>query len=132
MLRQKNFILKAIAGLMLLLIAMPVFAVSGSLTDQIVHGGASQVIVWGAKNEPNSMDVNISSITWNGQSDFKFRGYAYSNGSATTACTYAKSITGTGYRAATYTSHPAEACMKMSIASTNCCDFLKFSGTYAI
>ena len=62
-------------------------------------GGPSQKMVEEAKkDEPNSMDVHIEKLDLNGQSNFLFRGYV---ANTSTPCTYAREITGTGYRAAT-------------------------------
>ena len=49
-----------------------------------------------------------------------------------TPCTYAREITGTGYRAATYTSSPNKCDMLMSIASTSTSDKVYFTGRWVI
>ena len=96
----------------------------------IVTGGPSQRIVEEAKkDEPNSMDVHIEKLDLNGQSNFLFRGYV---AGTDTPCTYAREITGTGYRAATYTSSPESCDMLMSIASTSSWDRVYFTGWWAI
>ena len=96
----------------------------------IVTGGPSQRIVEEAKkDEPNSMDVHIDKLDLNGQSDFLFRGYV---AGTDTPCTYAREITGTGYRAATYTSSPNDCDMLMSIASTSTSDKVYFTGRWVI
>ena len=96
----------------------------------IVTGGPSQRIVEEAKkDEPNSMDVHIEKLDLNGQSNFLFRGYV---ANTSTPCTYAREITGTGYRAATYTSSPASCDMLMSIASTSTSDRVYFTGRWVI
>ena len=96
----------------------------------IVTGGPSQRIVEEAKkDEPNSMDVHIEKLDLNGQSNFLFRGYV---AGTDTPCTYAREITGTGYRAATYTSSPNDCDMLMSIASTSTSDKVYFTGRWVI
>ena len=96
----------------------------------IVTGGPSQRIVEEAKkDEPNSMDVHINKLDLNGQSNFLFRGYV---AGTDTPCTYAREITGTGYRAATYTSSPNKCDMLMSIASTSTSDKVYFTGRWVI
>ena len=96
----------------------------------IVTGGPSQRIVEEAKkDEPNSMDVHIEKLDLNGQSNFLFRGYV---AGTDTPCTYAREITGTGYRAATYMSSPASCDMLMSIASTSTSDKVYFTGRWVI
>ena len=96
----------------------------------IVTGGPSQRIVEEAKkDEPNSMDVHIEKLDLNGQSNFLFRGYV---AGTDTPCTYAREITGTGYRAATYTSSPNDCDMLMSIASTSTSDVVYFTGRWVI
>ena len=95
-----------------------------------VTGGKSQKMVKAArKDEPNSMDVHIEKLDLNGQSDFLFRGYV---ANTSTPCTYAREITGTGYRAATYTSSPESCDMLMSIASKSSWDRVYFDGWWAI
>ena len=96
----------------------------------VVTGGPSQRKVRGArKDEPNSMDVHIDKLDLNGQSNFLFRGYV---AGTDTPCTYAREITGTGYRAATYTSSPNDCDMLMSIASTSTSDVVYFTGRWVI
>ena len=103
---------------------------SQSVPAAVVTGGDSQRIVRGArKDEPNSMDVHIEKLDLNGQSNFLFRGYV---AGTDTPCTYAREITGTGYRAATYTSSPESCDMLMSIASTSSWDRVYFTGWWAI
>ena len=93
-------------------------------------GGPSQKMVEEAKkDEPNSMDVHIEKLDLNGQSNFLFRGYV---AGTDTPCTYAREITGTGYRAATYTSSPNDCDMLMSIASTSTSDVVYFTGRWVI
>lgn len=95
-----------------------------------VTGGPSQKLVSNAqKDEPNSMDVHISQLDLNGQSNFRFRGYV---AGTNTTCTVACQITGTGYHAATYTSHPDYCDMKMSIASGSTSDKVYFNGWWAV
>ena len=101
----------------------------GTLANYVT-GGPSQRIVQGArKDEPNSMDVHIEKLDLNGQSNFLFRGYV---AGTDTPCTYAREITGTGYRAATYTSSPESCDMLMSIASTSTSDVVYFTGRWVI
>ena len=103
---------------------------SQSVRAAIVTGGKSQKMVQAArKDEPNSMDVHIEKLDLNGQSDFLFRGYV---ANTSTPCTYAREITGTGYRAATYTSSPESCDMLMSIASTSTSDKVYFTGRWVI
>ena len=93
----------------------------------IVTGGPSQRIVEEAKkDEPNSMDVHIEKLDLNGQSNFLFRGYV---AGTDTPCTYAREITGTGYRAATYTSSPNDCDMLMSMSTS---DKVYFTGRWVI
>ena len=75
------------------------------------------------------MDVHIEKLDLNGQSDSLFRGYV---ANTSTPCTYAREITGTGYRAATYTSSPESCDMLMSIASTSTSDKVYFTGRWVI
>ena len=103
---------------------------STEISAAVVTGGPSQRIVQGArKDEPNSMDVHINKLDLNGQSNFLFRGYV---AGTDTPCTYAREITGTGYRAATYTSSPNKCDMLMSIASTSTSDKVYFTGRWVI
>ena len=96
----------------------------------VVRGKDPQRLVLDAhKDEPNSMDVHIEKLDLNGQSNFLFRGYV---AGTNTTCTYAREITGTGYRAATYISHPTRCDMQMSIASTSILDKVYFTGWWAI
>ena len=105
-------------------------ATSGTFDKKRVFGGASQVVAEAKrKNEPNTLDVRVTLLEFNGQSNFKYRGY---QAGTSTACTVAKQITGTGYKAATYTASPVYVDLKMSIASSSATDFLIFSGSYAI
>ena len=143
---KKRLLCLALA-LILVLTATPALASQGDFEDgdddlyrfpgdsqyvpaAIVTGGPSQRIVQGArKDEPNSMDVHIEKLDLNGQSNFLFRGYV---AGTDTPCTYAREITGTGYRAATYTSSPNDCDMLMSIASTSTSDKVYFTGRWVI
>ena len=144
---MKKRLLCLALGLILVLTATPALASEGRFEDgdddlyrfpgdsqyvpaAIVTGGPSQRIVEEAKkDEPNSMDVHIEKLDLNGQSNFLFRGYV---ANTSTPCTYAREITGTGYRAATYTSSPNECDMLMSIASTSTSDVVYFTGRWVI
>ncbi len=144
---MKKRLLCLALGLILVLTATPALASQGDFEDDdddfhrfpgdsqsvraaIVTGGPSQRIVQGArKDEPNSMDVHIEKLDLNGQSNFLFRGYV---ANTSTPCTYAREITGTGYRAATYTSSPESCDMLMSIASTSTSDVVYFTGRWVI
>ena len=144
---MKKRLLCLALGLILVLTATPALASEGRFEDgdddlyrfpgdsqyvpaAIVTGGPSQRIVEEAKkDEPNSMDVHIEKLDLNGQSNFLFRGYV---ANTSTPCTYAREITGTGYRAATYTSSPASCDMLMSIASTSTSDRVYFTGRWVI
>ena len=143
---KKRLLCLALA-LILVLTATPTLASEGRFEDgdddlyrfpgdsqyvpaAIVTGGPSQRIVEEAKkDEPNSMDVHIEKLDLNGQSNFLFRGYV---AGTDTPCTYAREITGTGYRAATYTSSPNDCDMLMSIASTSTSDKVYFTGRWVI
>ena len=142
---MKKRLLCLALGLILVLTATPALASQGDFDDDELHtfpgdstktsaavvtGGPSQRIVEEAKkDEPNSMDVHINKLDLNGQSNFLFRGYV---AGTDTPCTYAREITGTGYRAATYTSSPNECDMLMSIASTSTSDVVYFTGRWVI
>ena len=144
---MKKRLLCLALGLILVLTATPALASEGRFEEgdddlyrfpgdsqyvpaAIVTGGKSQKIVKEAKkDEPNSMDVHIEKLDLNGQSNFLFRGYV---ANTSTPCTYAREITGTGYRAATYTSSPNKCDMLMSIASTSSSDVVYFTGWWAI
>lgn len=97
----------------------------------VVTGGPSQTKVQSTlRNEPNSMDVHVDKIDFNGQSNFKFRGYE-----GGVDCTYARKITGTGFNGANYlwAKTGNQYCtMSMSIASSNSSSKLYFVGRYAI
>ena len=142
---KKRLLCLALA-LILVLTATPALASQGRFMEQrdswtfpgdgyetlanYVTGGPSQRKVRGArKDEPNSMDVHIDKLDLNGQSNFLFRGYV---AGTDTPCTYAREITGTGYRAATYTSSPESCDMLMSIASTSTSDRVYFTGRWVI
>ncbi len=142
---KKRLLCLALA-LILVLTATPALASQGEFEEQsvtwtfpgdsygtlanYVTGGPSQKMVAGArKDEPNSMDVHINKLDLNGQSNFLFRGYV---ANTSTPCTYAREITGTGYRAATYTSSPESCDMLMSIASKSSWDRVYFDGWWAI
>ena len=141
---KKRLLCLALA-LILVLTATPALASQGDFEGTVDHtfpgdstktsaafvtGGKSQKIVKEAKkDEPNSMDVHIEKLDLNGQSNFLFRGYV---ANTSTPCTYAREITGTGYRAATYTSSPNKCDMLMSIASTSSSDVVYFTGWWAI
>lgn len=128
---MKKAICMMLALIAVLSFSLSSFASTGSFIKSTVYGGASQIVTPSncSKDELNTMDVHISSLNLNSQSGFKFRGY---DAATNSPCTYAKTITATGYRGATYTSSPAKAYMKMSISSTSSSDFVTFSGTYAI
>ena len=142
---KKRLLCLALA-LILVLTATPALASQGEFEEQsvtwtfpgdsykteanYVMGGPSQKMVEEAKkDEPNSMDVHIEKLDLNGQSNFLFRGYV---AGTDTPCTYAREITGTGYRAATYTSSPNDCDMLMSIASTSTSDKVYFTGRWVI
>ena len=142
---KKRLLCLALA-LILVLTATPALASQGEFEEQsvtwtfpgdsykteanYVMGGPSQKMVEEAKkDEPNSMDVHIEKLDLNGQSNFLFRGYV---ANTSTPCTYAREITGTGYRAATYTSSPESCDMLMSIASKSSWDRVYFDGWWAI
>ena len=141
---KKRLLCLALA-LILVLTATPALASQGDFVGEVDHtfpgdstktsaavvtGGPSQRIVEEAKkDEPNSMDVHINKLDLNGQSNFLFRGYV---AGTDTPCTYAREITGTGYRAATYTSSPNDCDMLMSIASTSTSDRVYFTGRWVI
>ena len=142
---KKRLLCLALA-LILVLTATPALASQGEFEEQsvtwtfpgdsykteanYVMGGPSQKMVEEAKkDEPNSMDVHIEKLDLNGQSNFLFRGYV---ANTSTPCTYAREITGTGYRAATYTSSPESCDMLMSISSTSTSDRVYFDGWWAI
>ena len=143
---MKKWLLCLALGLILVLTATSALASQGEFEEQsvtwtfpgdsykteanYVMGGPSQKMVEEAKkDEPNSMDVHIEKLDLNGQSNFLFRGYV---ANTSTPCTYAREITGTGYRAATYTSSPESCDMLMSIASTSTSDRVYFDGWWAI
>ena len=95
-------------------------------TNRHVYGGSSQIVGVADRSEPNSMDVDVTSLTWHGQSSWKFRGYLEATG---TASTKLKTIYSTAYYCADYTSTVyASMAMKMSIASSSTSDYLTFSG----
>lgn len=137
---MKKRVFGLILAVMLLLVVFPTFADSGTFAKNAyyngtymtsVRGGSSQKKVSNSvRQEPNTMDVNISTLIWNNQSNFIFRGYL---AGTSTTCTYAKQIVGTGYRAATYTiGGSMNVDLYMSIASSSTSDKLYFIGTYAI
>lgn len=98
-----------------------------------VYGGPSRVYFSGKKEEPNSMDMNITYLVLNGQEDLMFRGYGYNTDSGDWyTCTYAKEIYRCDYRTATYTTHPYTAYLKMSILSSDYEDFATIRGGYYI
>lgn len=124
---MKRTLAAVLALILVFAFSSAAFADSDSLSNQEVRGGASQIIAWGTRSEPNTMDLRVTSITWNGQSNFLFRGYDRETG---LDCTYAKRVTGTGYFQATYTSNATEIDMYASISSTSTSDYLIFSGAY--
>lgn len=124
--------MKKIISLLLVLIAVFSFTTSALADDSSlgandtarvkVWGGSPLYYGYGDKDEPNTMDINVRDYDINGQSDMKFRGYELYSSSpsyykTTAPCTYAKTITGRAYRTATYTSSPARAELRISIAS---------------
>lgn len=97
-----------------------------------VTGGPSQVVSEDRceRKEPNSMDVHITYLNFNGQKNFIFSGYDADNGKL---CTKKMEIFKKGYRGAKYTSSSTTyAYMKMSIKSDKTEDVLYFNGKYAI
>ncbi len=126
---MKKILATVLALILVFAFCSVAFADSGTFNAHKVYGGPSQIIAWSTRSEPNTMDLRVDSITWNGQSNFLFRGYDYETG---LDCTYAKRVTGTGYFKATYTSNATEIDMYASISSTSAADFLTFSGAYFI
>lgn len=126
-LKMKKFFAVAMALILVLAFSSIAFADNGPLTDKVVRGGPSQMIASGTRSEPNTMDLRVNAIIWNGQSNFLFRGYDRDIGSP---CTYSKQVTGTGYFKATYTSNATKIDMYASISSTSTSDYLIFSGEY--
>lgn len=129
---MKKLLTLVIAIVMLFAVTTSSLATSNSYTDRNIYGGASQVYFQGTRNEPNSMDMTISKLNMNGQSNLLFRGWFITSDGIWTTCTYARPITTTGYRAATYLAWPSYAYLKMSIASSSTSDYAIISGTYAI
>lgn len=126
---MKKRILCCLVAIAIMLAIFPAYATSGSLTKGTITGGASQRVSPNcSRTEPNSMDVHISYLDFNGQEEFRFAGHA-TNGDY---CTVVREIYGTGYRGATYTSSVSTAFMKMSIKSSVHTDELYVDGTYAI
>ena len=97
-----------------------------------VTGGPSQIVSEDVceRKEPNSMDVHITYLNFNGQKEFRFSGYDTDRNER---CTKVMEIFKTGYRGAKYTSASTKnACKKMSIQSDKKKDVLYFNGKYAI
>lgn len=119
----------ALAIIMVLGIASTAFAATTAYdkyySNRYVYGGASQWQWSATRSEPNSMDVKPTSITWNNQSGWKFRGYLGSNYG-----TVLKPIYGTQTYTAPYTAGNVGSyySMRMSIASSNANDNLVYSG----
>jgi len=139
--------MKKIVSLLLVLIAVFSFTTSALADDGPlgandtvkvkVYGGSSLYYAYSDKDEPNTMDIDVKGYDINGQSNMKFRGYelltTYPSYYATTdPCTYAKTITGTAYRTATYTSTPDRAELRISIASSNENVYAYLAGHYYI
>ena len=97
-----------------------------SWTNKHITGGNSQIVGTYTRSEPNSMDVDVTSLTLNGQSGWKFRGYLAGTG---TKATELQSMYTTAYYCADYTTTKYVSMdMKMSIASSSTSDYLIFSG----
>lgn len=94
-----------------------------------VTGGASQIIVSsGAREQPERIDLYITALHLNNQSQFKIRGYV---GSSSVTCTeISNAITGVGSNLARYTQTTLGdlISVKASIASTSTSDKMYFMG----
>lgn len=127
---KENFVF----ALLLMMVSLPAaFAAEPvSFTRTYITGGSSQVVSQSRceRKEPNSMDVHITYLNFNGQEEFRFSGYDADTGNR---CTNIMEIFKSGYRGAKYTSASTTyAYMKMSIKSSNTNDKLYFNGKYAI
>ncbi|MBD5560213.1 MAG: hypothetical protein HDQ87_07655 [Clostridia bacterium] len=96
-----------------------------TFTSKRIYGGASQSVATLARERSINIEQRVDYVNWNGQSDWKFRGY---NGGE--ACTELKTIpsTGVGNWLADFTKYPSAVTVRESIRSSSPSDYLIFSG----
>lgn len=130
---MKKLLTLVIAIVMLFAVTTSSLATVDDYTYLHVIGGPSNSYFYGHRDEPNTLDMHVSYLNMNGQSNLLFRGWYENSDGILTTCTYSKQITTTGYRGATYlTSNAQYVYVYMSIASSSSSNYAVISGTYAI
>ena len=121
--RLQKIIATVLVALCIIGYSSMALASRATFTNKRIYGGSSQSITSLARERSINIEQRVDSISWNGQSGWKFRGY--SNGQPCTALT---TITGTGNWLADFISYPTVVSFRESINSTSAADYLSFNG----
>lgn len=122
---MKKMLIVVLAVVLVFAFATTAFAGYASYSSKKVFGGSSQEFTTDIRSSTSQILLSVSSVTWNGQSSWKMRGYSHQDGSA---CTALSDPLAAGSNTVSFTSLPAVVTVKTSIASSVYSDYLYFSG----
>jgi hypothetical protein len=123
----KKILILSIITALIFSFATSVFAASTSFSTKKVFGKSSQELTTEFKDQDLALTLNVTSVSFNGNSGWKIR--AYSHYDVTTCSDLSDEITGTGNWSCSYTSDPDVVTVKSSISSSTYTTYLYFSGS---